>query len=448
MYFRSVVLLAVAAFSAAAAPVRCEIQVTTFDCDDVQAAIDAAGASRTGDTVHLPAGMYECTAPLRIPFSQVYVRGDGTGATRIEWSGAPLGGPRIVLGGTSTPHVDLGLRDLTLGNAAFPTDSEPMVLFDNTSRGSLVNVHVDDATVGVQIGTTAEGDTRRTTTTRLERTRVDASVVGLNAVSFASLRISDSHLAGRGTVCSCPSPPCFGQGDPTPGSVGISVGGGPVGFDNVWIDQTVVEEFDTGIRLAPTTGSVANIRVSDSAIDRFDTAAILVFPRSGGRINQVTLSDNHLSGGRLLCDGTTWAGKGAGIVLVAPDAPGIQRVEVTGNMATDLGRRFAQIAGNVTSVNITGNHSINGGLERAYLYAGIEVAGLNGVYPSQFGITNNVIAGLNHDWGIRVTGPSTNFVITGNELTGVAVACGISVNTTPHASRVWTNNTRQASGCP
>src|SRR5688572_19601306 len=129
----------------------------TDDSAAIQNAINAARDNK-GGIVYFPSStnaahnFYRINSPITIPATGIYLEGDGPN----DGNGIVIGfstGDAIRFGGQANPIYDVGIRRIKIASAVSRT-SGAHVRFNNMARGSLTDVSISGAFIGVQVGST------------------------------------------------------------------------------------------------------------------------------------------------------------------------------------------------------------------------------------------------------------------------------------------------------
>lgn len=352
----------------------------------LQAAIDA-GSSVGGIRVILPpapAGI-RLTTGISLAKTGLTLVGQGPKSTLLTPNFAT--GRIITIGGTATLVENLGITGIGIAPTVTRTAGETIFFGKNTVRGFLRDCRISNAYVGVQYG-----DPTSLTTT------VDCTLDGVHMVSTNN----GIEVTGQAALF---LERCRLNGVAGNSSVGINIIGP---HDGLWVDsETTIEEHDTSISIAHTSGSVANIYLDSCALDRSRIAAFRINISGTAGINGV-----YASG--VKCFDTLGIGDSDGILINSTSSGNINGLEFRDWSARDLRQRFVNAGAVVSDMLISNCVSLRGSAKSSGTYAGID---LRGLAHNRVAIEGNLINGA-HSYGLIDANAATNITIIGNNFSG------------------------------
>lgn len=369
----------------------------------ITAAFAYVGAS---GTVYAPSGSYKTTGVVLISKSGARFKGDGPKRTYI----LPNFDTVAVFEIDSATLIErCGVFDCEIAHSVTRTGSSPTIIFGRGHRMYAQDVEITGAAIGLQYGYASNPG--ETVNGRLVRFRANTSNHGVTCTSQAALFINGSTL----------------NGVPSNASSGINIEGY---MDGLWVDdETTIEEHDTGLRIAHSTGNVANIYMNAPAIDRPKVYGVRVEPTGTGGINGLFLN------GLKIFD-TVGSGNTDGVFIGGSSSGTFERIYIDGVKAHDLRQRFINVAIAVTDLKITGCVSMNGGVKSAASYSAIE---LNSLAHDRVTITGNHIEGVN-DYALNNAFSCTNITTVGNNFANVSTGAMNNVGSVSK-SRHFSDNT-------
>lgn len=381
------------------------------DTSAIQAAITAAvaagvGAGADGAIVYLPTGYYNITSTLTVP-TGVTLLGAGMRSTQIRVLADVTA---VILGGAASSFSS-GVADLTIAYSPNATSAQAVV-FDRVFRAYVRNVRTTGAFNAVAFGTVANPDS--------------CAGCWIDACRFETVNVSGAHgmlIYGGGATCVTSTNFARDVNATSLATASIlTITGGSSQVDTWFFRDVQSDGHDIGIKLVKSSGDIFNIFISHLTVDVHKDAGIVLNSSGTATIQNVIIDGVWIQGTGSAGVGTSWG------IELDQSAGTIKRVTISNSEVFSCRKQGLRFSGTCAQVIVSGNIIHDNSQESVGSTPGVSVFDA----MTDFVFSGNVLSGANHSYGLRIqNAASDRFVVTGNLCTGNATggilnAAGVS----------------------